>query len=174
MKFNFKYFFAAKLTVILFLLISCGSDDDSLQRIDQIMNIYVKNGAGQDLLNAKKPGSYTAYAVNDIDGDKDVSPVPVSLKMTADSLYYFEYVAGAKRIVFDSISPDSKNYRSRMTFTYSKKVGDQTVTESDVMIIDYRWTPSLFQVSKVLYNGSPVFSKGADEPNSINTVTIVK
>lgn len=174
MKFNFRYFFAVKFSAILFLLISCGRDDDSLQRIDQIMNIYVTNEAGQDLLNAKKPGSYTGYSVNDIDGDKDISPVPVSLKMTADSLYYFEYIAGAKRKVFDSISPDSKNFRSRMTFTYSRKEGEQTVTESDVMEIHYRWTPSLFQISEVLYNGNPVFSKGADEPNSINKVTIVK
>ncbi|MDR2237579.1 MAG: hypothetical protein LBE92_15770 [Chryseobacterium sp.] len=174
MKFNFKSIFPIQLTALLFLLVSCGSDEDSLQRIDQIMNIYVRNEAGQDLLNAKKAGSFTGYSVNDREGDKDVAPVSISLKMTTDSLFYFDYTTGAKRKILDSISPDNKTYRSRMTFTYSKKVNDQTVTESDEMEIHYRWTPNLFQVSEVFYNGVPVFSKSADQPNSINTVTIVK
>jgi hypothetical protein len=59
-----KYFWG--ILVAVFALVSCKSDDDSLQRIDQLLNIYVKNSAGQDLLNSKKTGSYTGFSVNDI------------------------------------------------------------------------------------------------------------
>lgn len=94
--------------------------------------------------------------------------------MTTDSLYYFEYLSGARRIIKDSISPENKTYRSDLAFSFSRTVNNQIVTVTDVMEIHYRWTPSLFQVSEVLYNGQPVFSKAADAPNSINTFTIIK
>lgn len=174
MKFKLNHIIVFKLIGILFLTVSCGSDEDSLQRIDQIMNFYMKNSAGQDLLNAKKAGSYTAYSVNDDNGATDASPVSIPLKMTTDSLYYFEYLSGAKRILMDSISPENKTYHSNLTFSLSRTVDNQVVTVTDAMEIRYRWTPSLFQVSEVLYNGQVVFSKTADEPNAINTFTIIK
>ncbi len=171
-----KYFWS--ILIIIFALISCKSDDDSLQRIDQVMNIYMKNSAGQDLLNSKKAGSYTGYSVNDLLGDKDVSPVSMPLKVTTDSLFYLEYIAGAKRIKLDSVSPENPGtgnlYVSRMQLTLSKKVDDETETTVDELEIHYRNTPTAFQVSEVLYNKELVFSKEADTPNSINTVTIVK
>jgi hypothetical protein len=171
-----KYFWS--ILIIIFALISCKSDDDSLQRIDQIMNIYMKNSAGQDLLNSKKAGSYTGYSVNDLLGDKDVSPVSIPLKVTTDSLFYLEYIAGAKRKKLDSVSPENPGtgnlYVSRMLLTLSKKVNDETETTEDELEIHYRNTPTAFQVSEVLYNKELVFSKEADTPNSINTVTIVK
>lgn len=174
MKFKLNHIFIFKLIAVLFLTVSCGSDDDSLQRIDQIMNFDVKNSVGQDLMNPKKAGSYTAYSVNDINGLTDLAPVSVPLRMTTDSLYYFEYLSGARRIIKDSISPENKTYRSDLAFSFSRTVNNQIVTVTDVMEIHYRWTPSLFQVSEVLYNGQPVFSKAADAPNSINTFTIIK
>lgn len=171
-----KYFWS--ILIIIFALISCKRDDDSLQRIDQIMNIYMKNSAGQDLLNSKKAGSYTGYSVNDLLGDKDVSPVSIPLKVTTDSLFYLEYIAGAKRKKLDSVSPENPGtgnlYVSRMLLTLSKKVNDETETTEDELEIHYRNTPTAFQVSEVLYNKELVFSKEADTPNSINTVTIVK
>jgi hypothetical protein len=170
-----KYFWG--ILVAVFALVSCKSDDDSLQRIDQLMNIYVKNSAGQDLLNSKKAGSYTGFSVNDIFGTKDIAPVSVSLRMTTDSLFYMEYLAGAKRRRLDSISPDNpgtgNSYFSKMQITYTKStnVADNVI---DTLEIQYRNTPTVFQVSKVLYNRVPVFSKDADAPTSINTVTITK
>ncbi|SHE42552.1 hypothetical protein [Chryseobacterium vrystaatense] len=174
MKFKLKHIFILKLIAILFLMVSCGSDDDSLQRIDQVMNFYMQNNTGQDLLNAKKTGSYTTFSVNDDNGATAVVPVSIPLKMTTDSLFYFEYVSGAKRIIKDSISPENKTYRSNLTFSLRRTVNNQVVTVTDVMEIHYRWTPTLFQVSEVLYNGKVVFSKAADAPNAINTFTIIK
>ncbi|WP_126652703.1 hypothetical protein [Chryseobacterium aureum] len=170
-----KYFWG--IWVAVFAMVSCKSDDDSLQRIDQLMNIYVKSSAGQDLLNSKKTGSFTGFSVNDIFGTKDIAPVSISLKMTTDSLYYMEYLAGAKRRRLDSISPDNPgtgtSYYSRMQITYTKStnVNDNVV---DTLEIQYRNTPTVFQVSKVLYNRVPVFSKDENAPTSTNTVTITK
>jgi hypothetical protein len=89
-----KYFWSI---LMIISVVSCKSDDESLQRIDQIMNIYMKSSTSPDLLNAKKAGSYTGYSVNDMLGDKDISPVSLPLKMTTDSLFYMEYISGAKR-----------------------------------------------------------------------------
>lgn len=170
-----KYFWS--ILVAVFALISCKSDDDSLQRIDQVLNIYMRNSAGQDLLNSKKAGSYTGFSVNDIFGAKDNSPVSIPLKMTTDSVFYMEYLAGAKRRRLDSISPENPgtgtSYYSRMqmTFTKNTNVNDNVI---GTLEIQYRNTPTVFQVSKVLYNGNVVFSKDADAPTSINTVTITK
>ncbi|MBB6371050.1 hypothetical protein [Chryseobacterium shigense] len=174
MKLKLNHILLVKLTAILFLAVSCGSDDESLQRIDQTLNIYIKNSAGQDLLNAKKNGSYSAYAVNDVFGVTDVAPVSVPLKMTADSLYYFEYLRGAKRRTMDSLSPDNRTYHSKLAIALSRTVNNAQVITVDSMEIRYRWTPSVFQVSEVLYNNQTVFTKPADAPNAINTVTIIK
>ncbi|MDH5036443.1 MULTISPECIES: hypothetical protein [Chryseobacterium] len=170
-----KYFWG--IFIAVFALISCKNDDDSLQRIDQALNIYMKNSAGQDLLNSKKAGSYTGFSVNDIFGTKDIAPVSIPLKMTTDSLFYMDYLAGAKRRRLDSISPDNPgtgtSYHSKMliTFTKSTNVNDNV---TGTLEIQYRNTPTVFQVSKVLYDGNEVFSKEADAPTSINTVTITK
>lgn len=170
-----KYFWS--ILVAVFALVSCKSDDDSLQRIDQLLNIYVKNSTGQDLLNSKKAGSYTGFSVNDMFGTKDIAPVSVSLRMTTDSLFYMEYLAGAKRRRLDSISPDNpgtgNSYYSRMQITYTKSTNasDNVI---DTLEVQYRNTPTVFQVSKVLYNKVPVFSKDENAPTSINTVTITK
>ncbi|KAB1229958.1 hypothetical protein [Chryseobacterium viscerum] len=170
-----KYFWG--IFVAFFALVSCKSDDDSLQRVDQVLNIYMKNSAGQDLLNNKLPGSYTGFSVNDVFGTKDIAPVSISLRTSPESLFYMEYLAGAKRRRLDSISPDNPgtgtSYYSRMqiTFTKSTNVSDNVI---GLLEVQYRNTPTAFQVSKVLYEGKEVFSKNADAPTSINTVTITK
>ncbi|RXM50920.1 MULTISPECIES: hypothetical protein [unclassified Chryseobacterium] len=154
------------------VVISCGSDDDSLQRIDQIMNIYMKSDTSPDLLNAKKSGSFTSFSVNDMLGDKDNSPVTsISLRMRQDSVFYIEYIAGAKRKKFDSAGI---NYYSRMALTLNKTVNNTTQSVTDILEIHYKKTPELFQVSEVLYNTKSVFTKELGAPNSINNVTIVK
>lgn len=153
------------------VIISCGSDDNSLQRIDQILNIYMKSDTNPDLLNAKKSGSYTSFSVNDMLGDKAVSPVNIPLKMRQDSIFYMEYLAGAKRKKFDSAGT---TYYSRMELTLNKTVNNTTQSVKDILEIHYRNTPEAFQVSEVLYNTQSVFSKEAGAPNSINNVTIIK
>ncbi|QIY91948.1 hypothetical protein [Chryseobacterium gallinarum] len=159
-------------------LLSCKSDDESLQRIDQILNIYMKSNTNPDLLNSKKTGSYSGFSVNDMFGNRDVSPVNVPLRMTPDSLFYMEYIAGAKRRRLDSVSPASPgtgtSFHSKMTLALRTTVNNVTDTIVDTLEIQYRMSPTLFQVSKVLYNSKEVFSKSADAPNSINTVIIEK
>ncbi len=160
------------ILVIFFALLSCRSDEDSLQKIDQLFNLYMKNSAGQDLLNSKKSGSYTAISMNDVNGTTDVAPVTFSLKMTTDSIYYIEYLAGAKRITLDSISPEDRTYQSIIDVTLTRPLTDTTnVQVTDRLKIQYHWTPSLFEVSKVYYNDQLQFTK---EPNVPNVVTIVK
>jgi len=59
----------------------------------------------------------------------------------------------------------------QITYTKSTNVNDNVV---DTLEIQYRNTPTVFQVSKVLYNKVPVFSKDENAPTSTNTVTITK
>ncbi|AZB23912.1 hypothetical protein EG339_04405 [Chryseobacterium bernardetii] len=154
------------------VVISCGSDDDSLQRIDQVLNIYMKSDTNPDLLNAKKSGSFTSFSVNDMLGAKDISPVTsIPLRMRQDSVFYIEYIGGASRKKFDSAGT---TYYSRMEFTLNKSVNNTTQSVKDILEIRYRNTPEVFQVSEVLYNNQSVFSKDVGSPNSINNVTITK
>ncbi|MDC8105780.1 hypothetical protein ACNFU2_12850 [Chryseobacterium sp. PTM-20240506] len=160
------------ILVVFFALLSCRSDEDSIQRIDQIVNLYMKNSAGQDLLNAKKSGSFTAISMNDINGISDNAPVSFALKATADSTLYIEYIAGARRVTVDSISPADRTYESRITLALTKKLTETTndVT-NDVLRIQYHWTPYVFEVSKVFYNDELKFTK---QPGAPNVVTIIK
>ncbi|MDG4650781.1 hypothetical protein [Chryseobacterium arthrosphaerae] len=164
-----KYFWS--ILIIVFTLISCKSDDESLQRIDQVMNIYMKSNTNPDLLNAKKSGSYTAYSVNDMLGDRDISPVSIPLKMRPDSTFYMEYISGAKRRKLDSAGT---MYYSRMRLTLSRNVNNAPENTFDTLEIRYRNSLEVFQVSQVLYNRKLMFSKEAGAANSINEVTIVK
>lgn len=172
MKFKLNHILLFQFIAILLLAVSCGRDDESLQRIDQILNIYMKSSTNPDLLNAKKSGSYTSYSVNDMLGDKDNSPVSIPLKMRQDSIYYMDYLAGAKRKKLDS---SGTTYYSRMQVTLNQVINNTTQAVAvDMLEIHYRNTPEAFQVSQVLYNSVPVFSKDAGTPNSINNVTVTK
>lgn len=157
--------------LVLFALLSCRSEEDSVQNIDQILNIYIKNSAGQDLLNAKKSGSFSGYNMTDIFGTVDNAQVNNTLKVTADSLYYIEYIAGARRVTLDSVSPDNRTYRSRINVSLRRTQNNVTDTINDILEIQYRWTPSVFEVSKVYYNNDLKFTK---QPGSPNVVTIIK
>ncbi|ASK31006.1 hypothetical protein CEY12_13220 [Chryseobacterium sp. T16E-39] len=161
------------ILVVFFALLSCKSDDDDIQRIDQIFNLYMKNSAGQDLLNPKKTGSYASIAMNDINGLTDNAPVSFALKATADSTLYIEYIAGARRITLDSLSPENRTYESSITLTLTKPTSTTTPPEvtTDVLKIQYHWTPTVFEVSKVFYNDKLEFTK---QPGLPNVVTIEK
>jgi len=156
------------ILIVLLALLSCRSDENDIQRIDQIFNMYMKNSAGQDLLNAKKTGSYTSIVMNDVNGLADIAPVNFALKATADSTLYIEYIDGARRVTLDSISPEDRTYESQIRLRLINKTAD---TINDVLRIQYRWTPTVFEVSKVYYNDKLEFTK---QPGLPNVVTITK
>lgn len=162
------------LLIVLLALLGCRSgDDESLQKIDQVFNLYIKDSSGKDLLNPTKIGSYTGVSWNDELAETDIASVNFSRKMLADSTYYVEYSAGATRQLYDDSDPDNKIYRSEIQVSLTKKISDteNAPVEIDTMEIYYRMNPSVFEVSKVYYNKVLKFSKTPDEPN---VVTIIK
>ena len=153
-------------SIILLFLLACRSDDGSVQKIDQIIDLYI-DSLGQDLLNSKIPGSYVSQQMNDVYGLTDNVPVNFSLKKDADTVNYIEYLAGAKRIVIDSSGID-KTYESKIALKLIKKVNDSTQsTTNDTLTIQYLSSPILFQVSKVFYNGTLKFTKIDGTPNVV-------
>lgn len=160
------------ILVTFFILLSCRGDDDSIQRIDQIFNLYIRSSTGQDLLNARRPGSYTTVTMNDINGVADNAPVNFSLRAAADSIVYIEYIAGARRVTIDSISPENRTYESAIALALTRRVNDTVdIVTNDTLRIRYRWVPTVFEVSQVFYNNQLVFTK---QPNVPNVITIVK
>lgn len=158
--------------VILCICLSCKTDDDEVQRIDQILNIYMKNGVGRDLFHNKKDATYFTYSMNDVNGVKDNAPVGSSLKATADSTLFIEYIAGARRVGLDTLNPNNKTYRSVITVSLIKRLNNTILdTINDRLEIQYRMTPMVFEVSKVYYNDTLRFTKQDGSPN---IVTIVK
>ena len=158
--------------VIFCAFLSCRNDDDDLQKIDQILNIYMKDGTGRDLFHKKKDTTYFTYSLNDVNGVTDNAPVSASLKATADSTLYMEYIAGAKRVGLDTLDPDNKTYHSVITVSLIKHLNNTILDTIDEKLeIQYRMTPTVFEVSKVYYNDTLRFTK---QPGSPNVVTIVK
>jgi len=159
---------------VFFTLLSCRGDEDSLQKIDQIFNLYMKDGSGKDLLHPNKIGAYTTISFNDALGDTDVTNVNYSRKMTVDSVNYLEYIAGAKRELLNGSDPDNRTYYSKIEVSLTKKLTNSTVSTPDIdtLEIRYRFTPSVFEISKVLYNNSEVAV--IKESNTQNVVRIIK
>lgn len=157
------------LTIIVFFaFVSCRSDDDSVQRIDQVINLYI-DSLGQDMLNSKVPGSYSNSRMNDVYGLTDNAPVSFTIKKDADTISYIEYLAGAKRMGIDS-SGTSKTYESKLALFLTKKVNDTNRVTNDTITIQYLSTPELFQVSKLWYNGVLQFTKVEGQPNTVKIV----
>ena len=155
------------LMLVAFLgLTSCRNDESDVQKIDQIMQLYI-DSLGQDMLNVKLPGSYTTTSMNDVYGLTDNAPVTFSVKKDADTVSFIEYVAGAKRIRIDSTEL-SKTYESKIALTLIKSINDSVKrTTNDTMTIQYRSTPTLFEISKVWYNNVLQFTKVEGQPNVI-------
>ena len=152
--------------MVLFAFISCRSDEDSVQKIDQVINLYI-DSLGQDLLNEKLPGSYISSNMNDVYGLTDNAPVSFTLKKTTDTISYIEYLAGARRIGIDS-SGNSKTYESKIALKLTKKINDSTrAITNDTLTIQYLSTPDIFQVSKIWYNNTLQFTKVDGLPNTI-------
>ena len=158
------------LTMIVFFgFLSCRSDEDSVQKIDQVINLYI-DSLGQDMLNVKLPGSYISSSMNDVYGLTDNTPVSFTLKKDADTVNYIEYLAGAKRIGIDS-SESSKTYESKIELLLTKQINDSVrATTKDMVRIQYLSTPTLFQVSKIWYNDVLQFTKVDGQPNTVKIV----
>lgn len=165
MKRQFSLFIFSLLT-----LLACRSDDDVVQDIDQILNIYIKNDAGQDLLNPKLAAHYTNVALLDLLATTDQKPVSSSIIMDKDSVRYVEYVAGATRLIKDSINENSKSYYSSMIMRLTKIVDKTPVIDDDTIRIEYNWTPQKFEVSKMWHSNQLVFTKSDTQPNIVNIV----
>lgn len=164
-----KYFLI--LTCLLFIN-SCNRSDEDVQYIDQLLKIYIKDASGRDLLKGDEVGTYIGFAANDNFGITDNAPVAFAKKTDASGINYLEYLAGAKREILDSISPDQKTYHSSIRLNFTQKVNDSTnVSLSDTLRVIYNWTPQVFEVSKVYYNGNLKFTK---QPNQPNIITVVK
>ena len=158
--------------IVFSAVLSCSNGDEDVQYIDQTAQFYMKNAAGQDLLNSELIGSYISYTGNDVLGLTDSSPITFSKIIDSNGLYYWQYQAGARRLLLDSISPNEKYYHSLIALNLTKKITDSTTTiEQDTMEIRYKWTPSVFEVSKVYYNNQLMFEK---QPSQPNIVTIIK
>lgn len=154
------------LLMVFFALISCRNDDRDVQKIDQIIHLYI-DSAGQDMLNSNIPGSYVNVQGNDEYGLVDSAPVNFSNKKDADTVNYLEYLAGARRIGIDSVG-DNKNYESKIALILTKKVNNTTnAVIKDILTIQYSSTPTAFQVSKVYYNNILKFTKVEGEPNIV-------
>ena len=73
---------------ILIFFSSCrGEDESDLQKIDQVLNIYIKNSAGKDLLNTNIPGGFTAVRAQDLNADRALQDITgISVKKTRTRL----------------------------------------------------------------------------------------
>lgn len=150
----------------------CRGDQEEFQVIDQVLKMYVKSPSNQDLLNNKIPGSYSSVSLLDLLSETALTPVSgSSLLKDSDTITYLDYAAGATRLLKDSISPELKTYRSRFIIRYSKTNNSQTVNDDDIIEIEYKWTPSVFELSKLWYDNELKFTKVTGQPN---IVTIVK
>lgn len=161
------------LSLLLFSIVSCKGDEQEVQQIDQVINLYYKDAAGKDLLNPNLKDTFFNIKFSDLNGARDLVPITsFSVRKTIDTVNYIDYVDGAVRVLTDSINPEMKTYRSDFVISLTKKTGETTVEvlEDDIRI-EYSWTPRLFQVSKIFYNGELQFSKVAGQPNIF---TIIK
>lgn len=154
------------LLMVFFAMISCRNDDADIQKIDQIIHLYI-DSADQDMLNNSIAGSYINFQGNDVYGLIDNAPVSFSNRKDADTVNYLEYLAGARRIGIDSVG-EQKIYESKIALILTKRITNTTnAIINDTLTIQYTSTPTLFQVSKIYYNNILKFTKVEGEPNIV-------
>ena len=159
------------LTSVIFLFSCRKEDENDVQKIDQVINVYLHDNSGVDLLNTNIKGGYTTVSGQDLNADKALQEISgFSVKKDKDTIAYIDYVAGAKKILLDSISPVQKRYQSDFYLNLSKIINKETVTDTDTVKVEYNWTPTLFQVSKIWYNQKLVFTKVEGRSNIIKIV----
>lgn len=155
------------IVLILALLSSCRTDDEGLQQVDQITQIYI-DSAGQDMLNSKLINSYVSVSMNDDYGDTDNVPVSFTMKKNSDTVNYIEYIAGARRVLIDSADSSKKIYESRIALNMQKKISASSqVLVNDTLILRYVSAPEIFYLNEAWYNKVKVFGKISGQPNII-------
>lgn len=166
-----------KLKFLLFgvfglLLLSCrGEDVNDLQKIDQVINLYIQNANGVDLLNTENTEAYTSITLQDLN-DPNTALKPISsfsTKKDMNGVSYIDYVAGATRILQGSPGQYPETYQSEFYINLIKTVNNQSVIDVDTIKVQYSLEPTLFQVSKIWYN-KQVFNKVVGQANIVKIV----
>lgn len=155
---------------IAFLIAACrGSDKESLQQIDQTVNFYISDAQGKDLLIPNDSFGYNGrinwFDLDAISVNVSVSGPTYGLDSTLNK-NYFQYLAGATRILVDSTSPQSKTYRSDVLMTMKNGLRN-AVADSDTIRLVYSWAPSLFQIQQVYLNRKLIFTKTPGQKNKV-------
>ena len=161
-----------KISIILstiLLMFSCQRDDTETQTIDQVLKLYMRSADNPDLLNNKIKGSYTNVSLLDLLREKDSIAISGnSLLKDSDTITYLDYPAGAVRLKIDSLSnDDEQTYYSQFAIKLTKTATD---SDTDLIKIEYKSTPSLFQISKLWYNGELKFTKVQGQPNIVRII----
>ncbi|MDO5616295.1 MAG: hypothetical protein Q4G16_08905 [Cruoricaptor ignavus] len=164
-----KYTWFTYLFIALALFSCRGENESDLQKIDQILDIYIKNSAGQDLLNREVSGAYYSVELRDLGALRDRVAVSTTRGTDSDTIQYIRYIAGAERTLQDGGTDVYKIYTSAFAVQY--RTSSSAEVQEDRMTIYYEWTPQLFQIRNIDYNGTTIFTKTANLPN---TITIVK
>lgn len=165
-----------KISIIIsavLLLFSCQRDEAEIQTIDQVLKLYMTSAdTGQDLLNPNIEGSYSSPTLLDLLGQRDLQPISgYTFPKDADTVVYMDYAAGAIRLKIDSLSNDDvQTYYSRFIIRLPRTINEVTVNDDDTIKIEYKSTPSLFQISKLWYNDQLKFTKTQGGQNIVKIV----
>ena len=167
---NFK---VLPVLIISLFLFSCrGEDVNDLQKIDQIVNLYISNGSGVDLLNKNNTDAYTAIVLQDLN-DPNTALKPISnfsIKEDANGIFFMDYASGATKILQSTAGNYPEIYQSEFYINLSKTVNNVTTTDVDTIKIQYLSEPAHFKVSKIWYNNQLEFTKVGDEANIVKIV----
>lgn len=161
------------LFIPVFFLFSCrGEDEGDLQKIDQIINLYISDSNGVDLLNTDNTDAYTTITLQDLN-DPDTALKTISnfsIKEDTDGISYVDYASGATKVLQTTAGEYPETYQSEFYINLSKKVNSATVTDVDTIKIQYSYEPTQFKVSKIWYNNQLEFTKVGDEANIVKIV----
>ena len=165
-----KILFYSMISILLF---SCrGEDAGDLQKIDQVVNLYISDKNGLDLLNTENATAYKTITLLDLnDPNTAFKPITTfSIKKDAGNVSYLDYAAGATRILETTSGQYPENYQSEFYVNLTKTISDVEVTDRDTIKILYLNDPKFFKVSKIWYNNKLVFTKVSDEANIVKIV----
>ena len=159
--------------MISILLFSCrGEDMNDLQKIDQVVNLYISDTNGVDLLNTENTNAYKTITLQDLNDPntafKEISTF--SIKKDLNNVSYIDYAGGATRVLQTTSGQYPETYQSEFYINLTKSVNDNDVTDVDTIKIQYSSEPSQFKVSKIWYNKQLAFSKVSVEPNIVKIV----
>lgn len=159
--------------MISILLFSCrGEDINDLQKIDQVINLYISDSNGVDLLNTENTNAYKTITLQDLNDPntalKTISSF--SVKKDVSNVYYLDYADGATRVLQTTSGQYPETYQSDFYINLTKSVNNTDVIDVDTIKVQYSSEPSQFKVSKIWYNKQLVFSKVSDEPNIVKIV----